>query len=275
MLIDTHCHINIIVKNSFDTALSDQDFQRVTNILQKAEEKKVFKIFNVGTSLIESTNSVELAKRYKNIFAVVGIHPNDLTDSYKSDLKNLEKLVSSTNESELFTNKIIGIGECGMDFYYPNYNKVKQEEAFRFQIELALKYDLPVVVHSRNASDETLRCLELYKSDNIKGVIHCFSYDLNFAKEVINLGFVLGIGGAITYPKNNELRNTILAVGLSNIILETDAPYLPIQSMRGKQNSPEYIYDIALYLSHLYGVSVDEISNQTAQNVFKIFNKLS
>ena len=158
-----------------------------------------------------------------------------------------------------------------MDMHYPDYNLARQRDAFKAQIELALEHNLALIVHSRDAYDETLRILEEYKN-NIRGaVMHCFSYDRAYADTVIAWNFVLGIGGTVTYPKNNELRTIVQNIDLQHIVLETDAPFLPPQSMRGKQNHPKYIRDIAEYIAQLRGESFDVIANQTTQNALALF----
>ncbi len=266
MLIDTHCHINIMVKDSFDTPLSPELFPLAHSIVKDAEQAGVTTILNVGTSLQESINCIELARAFPPVFASLGIHPNDLTDSWKEDLKRLETYLSEKEKL-----KIVAIGECGMDFHYPDYNVKRQKEGFKRQIELALKYQLALVVHTRNAGEETVRCLEEFKDSALKGVIHCFSEDLSFAQEALALGFVLGIGGTITYPKNHILRSVVATVGLEHCILETDAPFLPPQSLRGKQNRPQYIKLIAEYIAELLGVSLETVAHSTSSNAERVF----
>ena len=266
MLTDTHCHLNIISKEKFDVLLNEHDYLIIPSILAAAKEKQITHIINVGTSLIESINCIEIAKRFEQVWATVGIHPNDLTTNWQSDLKKIKVYLNHKTE-----NKIVGIGECGMDFYYEGYDLNRQIDGFRVQIELALEYNLPIVVHTRVAPQETLKILDEYIKDGIKGVIHCFSEQFDFAQQVISWGFVLGIGGIITYPKNNYLREIVSKISLNDFILETDSPYLPIQSMRGKKNYPEYIYDIANYISELKKCSFSELASATDINVKKIF----
>lgn len=264
-LIDTHCHINILVKKNFDTKLTHDDYKKAEYIIAQAREKQISKIINVGTSYLESMNSIYLAERFSEVYATIGIHPNDLTDTWQAELKELELLITDQK------NKIVGIGETGLDTHYPDYNLPQQQDAFRAHIELALKYNLALVVHTRDAPEETLRILEEFKDSNLRGTIHCFSNDLFFAQEVIAMGFVIGLGGTITYPKNNILRTVAQNSALEHIILETDAPYLPIQKMRGKTNHPAYIYDIALYLAELRNQPFEIIAQTTTQNALKLF----
>lgn len=266
MLIDTHCHINSMVKPEFDTLLMPSDFTAANHIIQEAAAKGVTQIINVGTSLIESTNCIELAKKFENVFAAVGIHPNDLNELWKDELKQLSTLLA---HKEAY--KIVAIGECGIDKHYPDYNLLRQVAAFKTQIELALEHDLALVIHSRDAPEETIRCLEEYKGQALKGTIHCFSEDLWFAREAISMGFVLGIGGTVTYPKNDRLRAVVSSVAIEHIILETDAPFLPPQNIRGKQNHPREIATIARYLSELLTVSFEFIASETTKNVKRVF----
>lgn len=168
--------------------------------------------------------------------------------------------------------KIVGIGECGMDKHYPDYNLNRQRDAFKAQIELALEHDLALVVHSRDAYDETLKIIEEYKNSIQRAVMHCFAYDQTFAEIVTSWNFMLGIGGTITYPKNNELRAIVERVDIKHIVLETDAPFLPIQAMRGKQNHPKYIKEIAEYIAQLRGESFELIAERTTENALRLFN---
>ena len=268
MLVDTHCHLNLLVEYSFDVPLSQNELERAQLFLEEAFQQDVTKILNVGTSLIESKNSIALAKMYPSIYASVGIHPNDLTDSWRSDLKELETLLENKTES-----KIVAIGECGLDTHYPDYDLPRQKEAFFRQIEMALEHDLALVIHTRDAAEETLRCLEPYKNKGMRGTVHCFSEDLSFAQEAISYGFVVGIGGTLTYPKNNVLRQVAQAVGLEHIILETDAPFLPPQEQRGKKNHPKNIQLIAQYLAELLGITYQEVAQKTTANAERIFFK--
>ncbi|HZW61207.1 MAG TPA: TatD family hydrolase, partial [Candidatus Babeliales bacterium] len=168
-------------------------------------------------------------------------------------------------------NKIVAIGECGLDRHYPDYNIQRQYDAFKAQIEIALEYDLALIVHTRDAGQETLRSLEEFKGQIKRGVIHCFSEDQYFADEVLKMGFVIGIGGTLTYLKNDTLRSIAKTIALEKIVLETDAPFLPPQSMRGQQNHPRQIATVAQYLADLREQSFEEIGRQTTHNAQTLF----
>lgn len=266
MLVDTHCHIDAMVKKNFNIPLNEEEIIASSVVIEQAARHNVSLIINVGTSLIESNNSVELARRYNPIYAAVGIHPNDCTEEWRTDLKKIAHLLKEKEK-----NKIVAIGECGLDRHYENFNLPRQKDAFRAQIELALEHDLALVVHTRQAYDETLYALDEFRNNPLRGTIHCFSEDQLFADHVIKLGFVLGLGGTITYPKNNTLRAVATNTPLEKIVLETDAPFLPPQNMRGKQNHPQYIATIAEYLAELRMQSLETIAEQTTKNALEIF----
>ncbi len=266
MLIDTHCHLNLLIKNGFDVPLIQEDIQKAALFITEAAESGVNQILTIGTNLIESNNCVLLAKAYNSVYAVVGIHPNDATQDWKKEIFALEQLIKNKKD-----NKIVAVGECGLDKHYADYNLQRQKDVFKAQIELALEHDLALVIHTRDAQDEVLHCLDEYRQNNLRGTIHCFSETVTFAQDAIALGFVLGIGGTITYPKNNALREVVKAVPLTSLILETDAPFLPPQAFRGKQNKPVYIKIIAEYLATLQDVSFNKVAAITTQTAQKLF----
>jgi TatD DNase family protein len=267
MLIDTHCHINIMIKNTFDTVLLPDDFQLAQEIILAAYHAQVTPILNVGTSIIESYNSVALAKQFPDhIAAAVGIHPNDLTHTWHNDIQELNKLLTKEKQYSK------AIGECGLDFHYPGYDKQRQYSGFKAHIELALEHDLPLVIHTRDAHDEVLKVLQSFQDTKLRGVIHCFSENLAFARDALALQFVLGIGGTITYPKNHELRTAVQTIGLEHIILETDAPYLPPQILRGTKNHPKNITLIAQYIAQLLEQDFTTVATHTTKTAQRLFN---
>ena len=265
MLVDTHCHINMMVKKTFDTPLEESHIPQAEIIVNQAKEHGVSYIINVGTRAIENANCILLAQTFKNVFSTVGIHPND-SDTWQEDFELLKKWTANIQH-----NKIVGIGECGIDMHYPDYDLNRQRDAFKAQIELALEHDLALVVHSRDAYDETLRILEEYKNNIQRATMHCFSYDQAFAQTVVDWNFVLGIGGTLTYPKNEELRTIVKNIPLKNIVLETDAPFLPPQAIRGKQNHPKEIVTIAQYIAELRGETFETIAQETTKNALELF----
>ncbi len=266
MLVDTHCHLNMMVKKDFDVVLTESQIMQAQQIVDDAKKSGVTTIINVGTSFIESKNSVMLAQKIDNVFATIGIHPNDATLLWHKELKELELFLKKKEEY-----KIVGVGECGIDRHYKGYDLQRQYDAFKAQIELALTYDVALVIHSRDAYDETLRFLEEYVRHAPRAIMHCFSYDKTFADQVIAWKFKLGIGGTVTYPNNNTLREVVTAINLGDFVLETDAPFLPPQTIRGQQNNPREIKTIAHYIAALKNEPFEAIAQQTTANAYDIF----
>lgn len=272
MLIDTHCHINIMLRGyktkSAYTNITPEENQQINSIVQQAYDNDTNRIINVGTNLIESVTCIEIAKLYKNCYAIVGIHPNDLTENWKQEFEEIRSLVKNSQE-----NKIIGIGECGIDMHYEGYNLIRQQDAFKAHIELALEHNLALSIHSRDAAEETFKIIDEYtKESNFKGIMHCYAYDQGYATQAIDFKLVLGIGGTLTYPKNEILRSIVQSVQLKDIVLETDAPFLPPQIMRGQQNSPANIKIVAEYIAQLRKTSYENIAHTTTATVERLFN---
>lgn len=272
MLIDTHCHMNVIIRNYIEknifNPLSLEEIELCHKILTDASNHSVSTIINVGTDLIESLTCIDIAKYFSNCWATIGLHPTDTKHNWQAVITEFEILLQNKKEA-----KIIGIGECGIDKYHKGYDAQLQKQAFEAQIELALQHNLALVVHSRDADIETYEILSSYRNEpHLKGTIHCFSSDLNYAQKYLDLGFVLGFGGTLTYPKNEELRKVATTIPLEKIILETDAPFLPPQIIRGKQNSPAQIKTIAEYIAVLRNESFEDVANITTQNAKSLFN---
>ncbi|MFC1842481.1 TatD family hydrolase [Candidatus Dependentiae bacterium] len=276
ILVDTHCHINIMVKEKFDAPINSENFELAKKISLQAAHEGVDYILNAGTSVIECINCIKLAQQNKNMFSAVGIHPCDITAHWNKDLKQVIQFLQNKKE-----NKIVAIGECGLDLYHQTHTLTQQKELLKAQIELSFEHNLPLTIHMRQATDEMVSCLQAFEQEfkkragtdmgNFNGVMHCFSESTQFAEYVISLGFAIGIGGPITYPKNNSLRETISQIDLSKIVLETDAPFLPPQIIRGKRNHPKYIKNIAENLAKIKNTSLNTIAQETTKNAFKLF----
>ena len=217
MFTDTHCH------------LYKEYYDNLEEILNTAKENQINRYIVAGCDDISNKEVIELVNKYDNVYGNIGIHPENVDEYKDSDIEFIK--------DNLDNNKIIGIGEIGLDYHYTKENKVKQIKLFEKQLQIAQDLDIPVVIHSREATQDTIDILKKY---NVKGVIHSFSGSLEVAKIYIKMGFVLGINGVITF-KNSNLKEVVKEIGLENIILETDSPYLTPHPYRGKQNSPKYI----------------------------------
>jgi TatD DNase family protein len=267
MFIDTHCHLDITAKG-FEEKFDSNDFDLILDIINRAKKEKVGLFVNIGTDLESSGNSVEMAKKFEQVFSTVGIHPCDVKEEWKKSFEEIKKLAKK--------DKVVGIGETGLDFFHKPFCRNLQEDAFKAHIELSLEFDLPLVIHTRDSIDETLKILEPYKNE-ARGVFHCFQQSMDIAKEIteMKLGngarFYLGIDGPITYKKNDYLREVVKAVPLETLVLETDAPFLPPIPHRGKKNFPEFIPLIAQEVANVRGISIEEVEAATTFNAKKLF----
>ncbi len=249
-LFDTHAHI------------TKEFYEDIDTILKNASEMNVKKIITSGCDQASNEESLKIIKKYGNIYCTLGIHPEYQHNYTENDLIFIEK--------NLENNKVIAIGEIGLDYHYENFNKEKQIILFEKQLILAEKYNLPVVVHSRDATKDTLEILKKYK---VTGVIHSFSGSLETAKEYIKMGFFLGINGVTTF-KNCKMIEVYKEIGLDYTILETDSPFLSPVPLRGKQNEPKNIYLIAKFLSEHLNLDLSKVTTITTINTYKIFKKL-
>ena len=248
MFTDTHCHIFSEYYNEID----------IQEIIKRAKSLGVTKFINNGTDDKTNHEVIELSKKYPIIYSAIGIHPETI-DYSKEDLKYIETNIQ----------KIVAVGEIGLDYHYNQIDKSRQKELFKAQLKLALKYNKPVIVHSRDATKDTIDILKEFPG--LKGVIHCFSGSLETAKEYIKLGFKLGMNGVITF-KNSKFKETLKELPLEALILETDAPYLSPEPYRGKKNEPANIIVVAKYISEIKNISLEELSKITEKNVKDLFD---
>lgn len=248
MFTDTHCHI---FKEYFDD---------IDATLNKALENKVNRYINNADNILSSKEVLELVSKYPTMYGAIGIHPEHVDNYTKEDISFIEK--------NLTNKKIVAIGEIGLDYHYTKENKEKQIELFESQLKLAEKYNKPVIVHSREATKDTIDTLKKYK---VKGVIHSFSGSFETACIYIKMGFLLGVNGVITF-KNANIKEVYERIPLHNIVLETDSPYLAPVPYRGKKNEPANILVIAEFLASLYGVSISYLSEVTNENIARIFD---
>lgn len=245
MFVDTHCHIG---DGEYEVYLNSAINQNVKIVVTASED------------LNSSIFNVRMANKFPNVFTCIGVHPSNVVDFQISKISEFKELLDNK--------KVVAIGEIGLDYYYGKENKEVQIQIFRKFLELAQSYNKPVVIHSRDAVKDTIDILKEYR---VKGIIHCFSGSLEVAKEYIKMGFMLGIGGVITF-KNSKLGEVIKEIPLEYIVLETDSPYLAPEPYRGKKNQSKYIPIIAEKISEVKEISVDEVMRITTENAIKIYN---
>ena len=248
MFIDTHCHI------------SKDDYDDIDLVIKHNIEAGIDKMIVSGCDESSIYESLELSKKYDSFYLTIGYHPDQVNFVNEDKLNKLKELLT--------THKVIGVGEIGLDYHYGKEDKDKQIELFEKQLKIAEEMNLPVVIHSRDATEDTINTLKKYK---VKGIMHCFSGSVETAKIYVSMGFLLGIGGVVTF-KNSNLYKVVEEVGLDNIVLETDAPYLAPTPFRGKQNSSKYIPLIAEKICEILNVSVDEVADKTTSNAVKLFD---
>ncbi len=268
MFIDTHCHLNIMVEKERESFLSDEHLRFIQGYIDQAMQAGVETIINVGTSLVESKNSLMLAQQFDSVYATLGVHPCDTNSEWKKAIVEFKKILKEDD----YAHKVVGIGETGLDFYHKPFDRLRQQDAFKAHIELALETKRALVIHVRESADEVLTILEPYHKEELKAVIHCFAQKKDFADIVTSWGLYVGIDAPITYPKNQWLRDVIATIDPKHIILETDSPFLPPQQYRGKKNFPAYIPLFASVLAELLSYSLEEIASVTTRNARALFN---
>lgn len=262
-MIDVHCHLNF---HAFDKDCDE--------VIKKAFEAGVTKIINVGTRIDSSEKAVELAKDRENLYAIVGIHPHHVDKIEDGWVEQLELLAKDA--------KVVGIGECGLDYYSYKSNAIVdpklQKDVFIKQIELAYKLKLPLQIHNRQAGDDIIDILINHKSYLINplGMFHCMSGDLDFLKKVLNLGFYIGFDGNITYKgiavgETTRLKDLVKYAPLDRIVVETDSPFLTPEPHRGSKNMPEYVIIVGKYIADLKGIPFDKVDEETTKNANQIF----
>jgi TatD DNase family protein len=253
-MIDTHCH------------LYGEAFARdQAEMIQRAEKEGVGQFYLPAIDSGSREALLALEARYPGVcIGMAGLHPCSVKGNYLEELRVVEE--------DLARRPWVAVGEIGLDFYWDRTFEREQYDAFRLQIRWALQYDIPIVIHSRNSMAESIGVVREEQQGKLRGIFHCFSGDADAAREVMGLGFYLGIGGVLTY-KNSGLPDAIREIPLEYLVLETDAPYLSPVPFRGKRNESSYLKYIAAKLAEVKGVSVEEVARITTENAQKIFGR--
>ncbi len=251
--IDSHVHL--------DMPAFDEDREEV---IQRAHENGISQMITIGCGLPSSKAATKIAEEHPSIFAAIGVHPHDAEEATQEELDGLEKLL---HESP----KVVGIGEVGLDYHYMNSPKEAQQKIFRHFIRLSLKTGYPLVIHSREAEEDTLKILdEERQGQPLKGVIHCFSGSLEFAQRCLDMGFYISIPGIITFSKG--LRKVVKQLPLSKLLVETDGPYLAPVPYRGRRNEPAFVLETAKKVAQTLQLPLEEVLQQTVHNTRTLFN---
>lgn len=252
MIFETHAHYD-------DEAFNDDRNELLKSFL----ENEISYVVNIGANMKTSRKTLELTKEYDFLYGAVGVHPNEVGDMTKDDIKELKDM--SNNE------KILAIGEIGLDYYYDKPEKNIQKIWFESQLELAKEVKLPVVIHSRESAKDTLEMMKSIYGD-LKADIHCFSYTKETAREFLNLNYYFGIGGVVTFKNAKKLKEAVEYIPIENILLETDSPYLTPEPYRGKRNDSTYIKYIAKTIAEIKNIEYDRVVEITENNAKRFYN---
>jgi TatD DNase family protein len=249
MIIDTHCHVEYNNIPDFEAAL-----EQIIDIME-------FKVIISGYDPTSNIAVLKLAEKRANVFASIGFHPSEADNIKDSDFQSLKRQIKQK--------KVVAIGEIGLDYYWRKDNKEKQKKIFRKQLDIAAKSNKPVVIHNREATDDIYNILKEY---NVIGIMHCFNETIDVAKQFINMGFLLGISGVITFKNTKQLKEVVKILPLEYIVLETDSPYLTPEPYRGRKNKPEYVKHVAEKIAEIKGIDEGSVIQKTTENAERLFD---
>lgn len=252
MFIDTHVHLN-----------ADQYDEDLKEVIDRALESNVTKMIVIGFDRKTIERAIALAEQYDFIYAVVGWHPVDAIDCTEEDLRWIEELAAH--------DKVVGIGETGLDYHWDKSPRDIQQEVFRKQIRLAKKVKLPIIIHNREATEDVLRILKEEGAEEVGGVMHCFGGSVETARESIAMNFMISLGGPVTFKNAKKPKEVAEAISLDHLLIETDAPYLAPHPYRGKRNEPSYVPLVAEEIARLKGISIEEVAAATTKNAEQFF----
>lgn len=255
MIFDTHAH--------YDDEMFDEDRE---TLLDSMEARGIGYIVNVGTNMESCRETLGMIKRFPFVYGALGFHPTELEDIKETDYEWLKK--------NIFTPKVVAVGEIGLDYYWQKNEETKQQQKdwFEKQLELARVSDLPVCVHSRDAAKDTLDIMKAVDAGSFGGVIHCFSYGVDMAREFLNMGLYLGIGGVATFKNSKLIKEVIAYAPIEQLVLETDCPYLTPEPYRGSRNSSLYLPYVVTAIAEIKEMDPNDIIEITRQNAKKLFD---
>lgn len=250
MIFETHAH--------YDDPAFDRDRDRLLALLK---DEGIAPIVNIGASIETTKSTVELAHRYDHVYAAIGVHPSDCGDLTEKDIEWLKDLGSDE--------KVVAIGEIGLDYHYDEPDREIQKKWFIRQLELAGDTSLPIVVHSRDAAQDTFEIIKDFRG--LRGVIHCFSYSAELAREYVKMGYYIGVGGVVTFKNGRKLHEVVKEIPLESIVVETDAPYLSPEPYRGRRNSSAFIPYIIERIADLKNVSYETVERVVYENAVDLY----
>ena len=253
-MIDSHCHLD-----------HSPLYEKLDEVVNRAQLIGVKFLLTISTSLKSFETIKTIVSKYENIYGTLGIHPHETKDHVNVNKKMLLELKARNN-------KIIGIGETGLDFFYLHSDKLTQKKKFIEHIEAAIDLDLPIIVHSRDSEDDTFNILKDFYSKNPKILIHCFTGSTNFSKKMLDLGAYISLSGIITFKNSTELQETVSLIPIDRLLIETDSPFLAPEPKRGTSNEPSFIKFTAQKLAAIKNISYKDIIVYTSNNFIKLFS---
>ena len=253
-MIDSHCHLNF-----------KKISENIENIIYNSRQNNITSILSINTNPEDFEEHLDLIKNYNSIYLSYGLHPSNVKKSNQIEQINFDKFCK--NE------KVIGIGETGIDLYYKDNNLKEQTQVFENHIEASIKHSLPIIIHQRNSEKEIIDILKYYKSNNLKLVFHCFTGSNQLLNFCLDNNYYISISGIITFKNASNLRQVIKNVPLKSILIETDSPFLAPEPMRGKLNEPSFVKYTANYLANFFELSFEEFEKITDNNFFNLFTK--
>ncbi|MEO2266548.1 YchF/TatD family DNA exonuclease [Pseudoalteromonas sp. YIC-656] len=257
MIVDSHCHLDRLEFDKLDTDLS--------GVLEQARAKDVEHFLCVSVTLDQFPGMLEKIQQFDDVSASCGVHPLDQKDALDIDL--LRKL--AVHE------KVVAVGETGLDYYYSAETKPVQQESFVGHIQVANELNKPLIIHTRDAREDTINLMCEHNAHNCGGVLHCFTEDLDMATKAMDMGFYISISGIVTFRNAEQLRDVVKHIPLDRLLIETDSPYLAPVPHRGKTNQPAYVQDVAYYIAELKGMSYKELATATTDNFYRLFSGIN
>lgn len=255
MIVDTHAH--------YDDKAFDEDREQ---LLESIAGEGVGRIVNIGSSLDACKRTIQLMEQYDFIYGALGIHPTDSGELSESDIEWIKEMCS--------LEKCVAVGEIGLDYYWDEPDRAIQKKWFVCQLELAKEVKLPVVIHSRDAAQDTVDIMKAEHAQDIGGVVHCYSYSKELAKTFLDMGFYFGIGGVVTFNNGRKLKEVVEYLPMDRIVLETDCPYLAPVPFRGKRNDSRKLSYVVEQIANIKGISLEEVRQTTTQNAHNLYPKL-
>lgn len=255
MIIDTHAH--------YDDKAFEEDREQ---LLESMVGEGIGRIVNIGSSLSACKRTIQLMEQYDFVYGALGIHPTDSGELTESDIEWIK--------DNCALDKCVAVGEIGLDYYWDEPDRAIQKKWFVRQMELAREVKLPVVIHSRDAAQDTVEIMKAEKAQDIGGVVHCYSYSRELAKTFLDMGFYFGIGGVVTFGNGRKLKEVVEYLPMDRIVLETDSPYLAPVPFRGKRNDSRKLTYVVEQIANIKGISLEEVQQTTTQNAHNLYPKL-